>query len=256
MARFGYAARGIIYTIVGLFAVLAGLGSSQETDAEGALRMVLEQPLGWAMMCLLIVGLVGYVIWRSVQSLLDTDDHGYGVKGLAVRGGLLASAVTYSVLAVFSLSLLGLFAGGGGGGGDVGLAKVLAGFVGRRWVTLGLALVFGGVALAHWWKAVRRKYADHFEASDRTMALIHPISIVGLLARGLVFAGIAAILVERFVTYDADGTSRPGLAEVLDRVQELPMGSSLLIALGVGLMTFAAYSFCQARWRQINVEDA
>ena len=58
--------------------------------------------------------------------------------------------------------------------------------VGQRYVSLGLAIVIFGVACAHAWKAVRRKYADHFDAGPDAMAIIHPVSIAGLLARGFV----------------------------------------------------------------------
>ncbi len=251
LARAGYSARGLIYAIIGLFAVLAALGSGSKTDAEGALQKVMDQPFGSLLVWLLIVGLAGYVVWRLVQSLLDTDDHGWGPKGLAVRIGLLASALSYSALALYSLSLLGVFSGGGGGEGD--LAGALEGIVAKRWISLGLALVFAGVALAHWWKALRRKYEDHLDADDRTMAFLHPICIVGLVSRGLVFAVISAILFVRFFTAGDDAEDHPGLKDALNAVQDLPLGSLLLAALGLGLIAFSAYSFAEARWRRINV---
>ena len=262
LARGGYGARGVVYIIIGVFAVLAAFTASEEKGTRGALQALLDEPFGEALIYLIIVGLIGYIVWRFVQSLLDTDDHGFSAKGLAVRGGLLASGVTYTLLAIYAASLVGLFSGvgGGEGGGQRGpVASFLSGIVGSQWVALVLALVFAGVAIAHFWKAGKRKYEEHFRASQRVMRFVHPVAIIGLVARGLVFTVIALLLFWRFNQERAatdDGQETPGLTEALDFVQSLPAGQWLLGALGVGLILFALYSIAEAIWRRINVEHA
>lgn len=254
LARAGYSARGLVYLIIGFFAVLAAFGNGQETDSKGALRAVLEQPFGTFLIWLMIFGLVGYVIWRLIQALFDTDSHGLDARGAAIRAGLLASAIAYAALAIFALSLIGVFSGGGGGGGGP-VASALAGFVGARPMSIGLALIFLGVAGAHVYKAFTRGYAKHMNADEDAMAIIHPVSMIGLSARGAVFAVIAVLLAYRGLgAGESEGT--PGLAAALDFVQSLPFGAILLALLGLGLMAFAAYSLAEARWRQVNVEDA
>lgn len=271
LARAGYACRGAVYLIIGCFTVLAAFGAGQTKDTRGALRVVLEQPLGDAMLAVMIIGLAGYILWRLVQSLLDTDDHGWSAKGLMVRAGLLASAFTYTALALFSLSLLGLGLGfGAGSGSDVsgesdssgdsgdsgGLAEIISGLIGMNYTSLALAAVFLGVAIAHWWKALHRKYADHFQASERQMRFIHPVAITGLTARGGVFALISVLLFYRYLSASNTSSSTPNVRDALEFVQDLPFGRWLLLAMGFGLILFAAYSLAEAVWRKINVEDA
>ena len=260
LARGGYGARGVVYLVIGAFAVLAAFGSGDKKDTKGALQTLLGEPFGTALVYLLIVGMIGYVVWRLVQSLLDTDDHGFGFKGLAVRGGLLASGFTYAALALYAASLTGLLSGGSGsGGGENPVASFFNGLIGSQWVALALSLVFLGVSGAHVWKAVRRGYAKHFRADADVMRFVHPVAIIGLVARGLVFAVIALLLFYRFMNVrDAsdDGSGTPGLRQALDFVQSLPAGGWLLAALGVGLLLFAGYSLAEAVWRRINVEDA
>jgi len=253
LARMGYGARGLVYLIIGIFALLAAIGSGEKKGSKDALRTLLGQPFGEGIVWLMVAGLAGYVIWRLVQAFLDPDGHGTDPKGLAIRTGLVVSAFTYSTIALYALSLLGVLSGDSGGGGSGGpIAGAVAAAVGQRYVSLGLAIVIFGVACAHAWKAVRRKYADHFDAGPDAMAIIHPVSIAGLLARGFVLAVIAFLFLLRFL--NAEGAEdRPGLEEALNYVQSLPAGAFLLAATGIGLVAFAAYSAIEARWRRIRV---
>ncbi len=254
VARAGYASRGVVYLVIGTFALLAALGPTDRKGSEGALEVLLRQPFGQGLVLLMIGGLTGYVAWRLVQSLLDTDDHGWSLRGLAVRGGLLGSAATHAVLALYAASLLGLIAGGSDT--DPSLADRIAGVVGTTPVLFVLCLTFTGVALAHVVKAARRRYADHFEASERVMRFVHPVSILGLAARGTLW-GIAAFLLARRLWDDTpDRNEPPGLREELAWIQTLPGGQWLLAGAGIGLLLFAAYSLSEAIWRRINVEDA
>lgn len=258
MARAGYGARGLVYLIIGFFAVVAGFGAGEEVGARGALGKLLSQPLGTGLVWAMIVGLVGYVVWRLVQALLDTDDHGLDPRGLTVRAGLLISALAYSALAVYAVSLARGVprSGGDGGGAGAEIASMFESIVGAQWVSLGFALAFAALAVAHWWKAAARKYAPHFKAGPRAMMLIHPVSIAGLAARGFVFAVLSLLAFYRFLAAGGGTGTSPGLEEALSFVQGLPFGTALLTAIGVGLIAFAAYSFAEARWRRINVGQA
>lgn len=255
LARAGYASRGLIYSIVSLFAFLAAIGQSGTENTKGALERILQQPFGNIMVFLLVVGLIGYVLWRLVQSLFDTDGHGFSPKGLAVRAGLLASAFTYGTLALFAVSRLGAGLGTDEHGGIGRYADAISAIVGANYVALGFCLVLFGVACAHFWKAWTGKYQDHFKADEAAMKVIHPISKIGLSARGVVFLILSLLSFYRFLSFE-DGPEKPGLKDALAFVQGLPFGSWLLTAIGIGLMAFAAYSVIEAIWRRINVEDA
>ena len=254
-ARTGYAARGLVYTVIGVFAVLAAFGSGEEMGSRGALQVLLDSPFGGVLAIALICGMISYVLWRFIQSIFDTDGHGLDFKGAAVRGGLLASGITYAILAVYTFGLWnGSNGGDSGGGGDV--ANMIAGFVGSRAVALVLTAVFAGAGIAHIWKAVRRGYARHFDAPPGMMKFVHPVARTGLVARGLSFLVIAFLLFYRGLSAGEEGGATPGIEDALRFVQELPFGALLLTAMGIGLVAFALYSFLEAAWRRINVEDA
>lgn len=121
LARSGYAARGVVYVIVGFFAVMAALGSGETVDTRGAVQQLLGQPFGAILLWLVVIGLLAHVAWRLTQGIGDTDRHGHDAKGLLIRTGLVSSGVVNLLLALFTLSMLvsGLdrFSEGGGGSG-------------------------------------------------------------------------------------------------------------------------------------------
>lgn len=252
LARMGYAARGIIYAVIGFFAALAAIGAGRPMDSRQALGEVLSGGAGSVLAYALIAALACYAAWRLIQAGFDTDSHGKGFKGLAIRGGLLTSAVVYLTLAAYAWSLHG---GGSGASEGGGFADTLAGFVGSRWAAALIAATLAVVGIAHAVKALRETYAKHIDASPGAMQFIHPVAKTGLIARGAVFLTVAFLFALRAWRADAGGET-PGTKEALEYLQSLPFGWLLLAAIGLGLVCFALYSFIEAAFRRINVEDA
>ncbi|WP_309083198.1 DUF1206 domain-containing protein [Chelativorans sp.] len=250
LARAGYAARGIIYVVIGFFAALAAVGGGEAMSSRDALTVLLSSGAGSALAYALIAGLVFYALWRLIQAGFDTDGHGRDAKGVAIRGGLLVSAAVYATLASYAWSLSRGAGGGGGGGG--GWAEMLAGFVGARWVAAALALALAGAGIAHVAKALRERYARYLQAGPQAMRVIHPVAKTGLIARGAVFLVLAFLLATRSVRGGEQASSKAAL----EFIQGLPLGWLLLTAVGLGLIAFALYSFTEAVYRRINVEDA
>lgn len=258
-ARWGYASRGLVYVVVGFFALVTAIRGGENRGAKEAIQFLSENMAGDILMLILLVGLASYAAWRFVQSVFDTDDHGGKPTGLGVRAGLLASGVTYAALAVYAFSLWwgsGAFGSGGGGGSGSGeVAKALARWVGAQYAAYAIGIVLLVVGGAHIWKAVKRKYRDNLAADRTTMRAIDPVAVAGLVARGIIFLILALLFYRRGLTAD-ESNSTPGMQAALDYILSLPAGNILLGATGVGLLAFAAYSFAEAIWRRINVESA
>jgi hypothetical protein len=253
LARSGYAARGVVYLIVGGLAVLAALGGGQTTDSKGALLTILQQPFGDVLLGLVALGLVGYAIWRLVQAVMDTDHHGTDAKGLAIRGGLLVSAVTHTLLAFFALSLIFGWGTGGGGGGDGGARDWTAWLLQQpfgRWLVglVGAAVV--GAGIAHMVKGYKAHFEKYLEMDRRTLDKASPICRFGLIARGVVFliiGGFLLVAAWRFSSGDV-----VGLQGALQTLQQQPYGWILLGIVALGLFAFGVYSLIEARYRRID----
>ncbi|KAA0013861.1 DUF1206 domain-containing protein [Billgrantia pellis] len=253
LARWGYAARGIVYLLVGGLAALAALGQGGETtDSRGALERLMTAPWGDMLLGVICVGLVGYAIWRCVQAIKDTDRHGNDAKGVAIRAGLLVSAVTHTLLAFFAASLL--FAPGGSAGDSGGGSEGLAGWLMQqpygRWLTGAVGLAIIGAGVAHGIKGWKTKFHRHFDMPPRTQRWAYPICRFGLVIRGLVFLLIGAFFL--IAAYRMNPDQAGGLAEVFNTLRRQWFGQWLLAFVAFGLFAFGLYSLLEAVYRRVD----
>jgi uncharacterized membrane protein YidH (DUF202 family) len=250
-AKVGYFARGAIYLLVGGFAIDAAFGGGgQARGSRGSLLQLTDEPLGQVMLAAIALGLVGYTVWRFIQSTWDTDAHGTDAKGLAIRAGLLVSAFTHAALAVFVAQVL-LGSGGGGSSGSRSdwVADIL-GVPAGQWIVAGIGLAIAGAGVAQVVKGWKRGYAKWMDMDARTRRWADPVCRFGLVARGVVFVIVASFFVTAAVQYDPQEAG--GLTEALRAVQSSPFGGILFMLIALGLFAFGVYSILEGAYRRIQ----
>jgi hypothetical protein len=255
VARAGYAARGIIYLIVGGLAALAALGrGGGTTDSRGALSQVMSAPFGKFLLITIALGLLGYAAWRLVQALLDPDRHGTEVKGIAIRTALAVSAVIHVGLAFFAASLA---LGRGGGHGDSGegssqewTAWLLSQPAGQ-WLVAGAGIAVAGAGVAHIVKGWRADFERHLKMNASEREFITPVSRFGLCARGVAFLIIGGFLFIAAIQHDP--SEARGLSGALQTLQQQPFGWIPLAVLALGLFAFGVYSLIESVYRKVDV---
>ena len=106
LARLGFVSKALIYAVVGGLAVAAAAkAGGRVTDTSGALRFILRQPYGQALLIALAIGLFGYSLWRVLDAYYDPDRHGTSVGGLVVRVGHAIRGAVYGVLGIEAFRL-------------------------------------------------------------------------------------------------------------------------------------------------------
>jgi hypothetical protein len=252
LARYGYAAKGSVYIVVGGLALSAALGTGgATTDAEGALRAIFRQPFGALLLLLTGVGLLGYVTWRFTQAVFDIEEKGVDARGLLKRAGYLASGVAYSSLALSALrQAIGLATSGGRSQEDW-TALVLARPFGR-WLVIAAGVVLATLAVNAAVIAVRRLYQRKLKREEMTRAAWRwagGLAVAGLLARGVVFGLLAAFFIQ--AGWDVDAGQAGGLSDVLVAIAAQPQGPWLLGLMAAGLVAYGLYALVEARYRRI-----
>lgn len=251
LGRIGRLAQGLIFVSIGLLSTLAALrGNPHASDSRGALRTIVEQPFGKAILLALIVGLGCYVLWRALVGLIDLEHKGTDAKGLALRARSLFIAFVYGGITWAAVKIL-LGAGGGTRGNESArdwTAKGLSTPFGSWIVALvGVAVVAGG--LYQCFRAYRGRFEKQLrleELSDDTRTLVTRICAFGIGARGIVFAIVGVGLVRAGLQSNA--AKAHGLSGALDTLHAQPYGRWLFAIVAAGLAAYGVYCCVCARY--------
>ncbi|MBD2355258.1 DUF1206 domain-containing protein [Tolypothrix sp. FACHB-123] len=255
LARLGYAAKGLVYFLVGLLAAQAAFGTGGETtDTSGALEAIVTQPFGKLLLIIVTIGLIGYAFWRFVQTILDPEHSGetMSAKRIAKRLGYAFSAIAYFSLAVTSIKLI---VGSSSGDSD-SVEDWTIFFLNQpfgRWLVLLLGLTVIIVGIAFLYQAYTGKFRRYFKLAQ--MSLTEEIWAVrlgrfGIAARGIVFAIIGIFMM--LAAIQLDGTQARGLGGALSALAMQPFGPWILGVVALGLIAYGMYSIIQARYRNLT----
>lgn len=254
LARVGYAAKGVVYLVIGGMALRAALGAGGgTTDSRGALQVIGDGTAGRAALVMVGAGLLGFALWAIIAAATDADRRGGDAKGIALRLGQASRGLAYGALGVSALALL---RGGGSSGGET-----------ERWAgrlmeapfgTAALGAIGAGVAayaLYQFWRAARKDLRKRLHlggADPDATRWVLLVARFGIAARGVVFLLIGGFLAQAALRHDAARAG--GIADSLATIAEQPFGRALLGLVAIGLLAYGVWELMNARYRDMRVE--
>ena len=252
LGRAGWFAKGVVYAIAGVLALLVAReasGWSNDADATaegeasptGAIRTIADSTGGPLLLWAVALGMLLYAAWRVASALMPG---GSDAAAWAHRIGYAVSAIIYTSFAISAIRLTGDRGSTSDGNSTAtGLSACVVEASGGR-LLLGLvgAIVIG-VGIYRIGKGVKQDVSDELDLSGmdpHRVRWTRRLGAIGEVGRGIGMGLVGFFLLRAAITYDADEAT--GLDGALRRIASETWGLVLVLVVGVG---FAAYGiFC------------
>jgi Domain of Unknown Function (DUF1206) len=254
--RAGFHAKGAVYAVIGVLALEVALGmGGRTTDSKGAIATIARGPVGGALVVLLALGFVGMALWFLVQAVADPDGRGRsGAKAIASRVGQGLAGIGY-----FSLAFAAVRVALGDGPGQAGnaaarswTARALA-LPGGRFLVLAGAAVVLVVGAKQIWTGLRREFLAHLDLArlgPRGTRWATRLGVAGFVAQGAVFALVGLFFAQ--AALEGDPREATGFDGALATLARQPLGVTLLAAVAIGLLAYAAFAFVEGMTRRMG----
>lgn len=207
LARFGCYSVAGVYFMVGLMALLSFLGEARDAaDEERIVGVILEIPLGEVLISIMILGLLGYVMWRVYEAFADPYEFGNSLKGKAQRTGIGLSALGYVMIAFGAAQILIQGAGDSEGDQQLFVSQILSWPGGQ--VVVGIAgAVLGFTALVQFKYIYGGDYNKRMKYDEMPSWIVkttHFTAWVGYIARSILLAVLGFFLLKAAINSDSE----------------------------------------------------
>ncbi len=257
-ARFGLAAKGVVYCLVGALAFMAAFelgGSQQDTGKTGVFQFILDQPFGNVLLAVVAAGMLCYALWRFIQAIKDTEGRGSDAKGIGKRIGYAFSGLVYAALAVYAFRLLS----GSGGSGSDSRQQVAGTLLDQPFGQFLLGAVAVGViavGIYQIYRAVSGRYRKNVQSMNlrpEIEKMLIRAGKLGYIARGIVWMIIGYLFLK--AATEARSSEAGGSSKAFQFLEEGTYGSYLLGAVALGLICYGIFMFVRARYQTISTTE-
>ena len=252
VGRAGWAAKGVVYLVAGVLAVMIVLKSfgwsssatTKEASPTGAIKTIGGSTGGAVLLWGLALGMLLYAAWRVVSALMPG---GADAKGVVKRIGFLLSAVIYTTFAITAISLArsssaNANANANGNSKVTSLtARIMAHSSGRLVIGVIGAIVIGA-GLYRIAKGVKRDVTDELDLSGMSRRREHwtrRLGVVGEVGRGVGIGLIGFFLLRAALTFNA--AQATGLDGALRRLAVQSWGALIVAVVGVGFVSYGMF---------------
>jgi len=254
LARVGYAAKGVVYIVVGALAARAAVGGGGRlTGTKGALHAIGEGPFGTAALITVAAGLLGYALWRLINAITDAERKGDEPTGLMKRAGGAVRGLAYGGLGAQTIHFLATRDEGDGREAETMTARVMTWPAGR-WLVILVGLGFLGYGAYQLYRAGSNKVLkniDTLDAGAEGSRWIKRFGRFGIAARAVVFAMIGALLMR--AAWKFNPAAAGGIDDSLSALAHGPRGALVLGIVAAGLVSYGLFQLATARYRFMRI---
>jgi hypothetical protein len=254
LVRAGFIARAITYGVIGAVALAIALGAGTMGTApnqQGALVLIAHTPIGRPAIVVICAGLLAYAIWKLTQAVFGYGPEGGGGVRLWDRVANLAGGLVY--LGFLAVAILALTGSSGSSSSEPRHAAggILAWPGGQVLIAIAGAVLMA-ISLYQTYDAISGGYAresktEQMNPPERGAFMV--LGRIGLTARALVFGLIGYFLLRTAI--ESKASDAVGVDGALAQLHGQPLGRWLVGAVAAGLLTFAAFSLVEGRYRRL-----
>jgi hypothetical protein len=255
LARLGFYAKGFLFLVIGILAVLGAIGDpgGKLADPTGALARIAAAPFGKIILIIFIAGALGQGAWNILRGLADVDNAGKNFQGISKRviaGGV---GVFYLFLAWTAWSII-LSAN----------VSVENGKVQKTMTALFLALPLGwilviliglgviGAGINECYSGLTGKYQENFkmyQVEGASRKVINVLGFLSFLVRALIYALMGYYFVWAGINYNPNDAI--GIDGALWLLSQTYYGKTILFITAAGVICHGILALYEAKYRRL-----
>ncbi len=249
----GYTAKGIVYSLIGIFAIAGVIGGAGSSGGgpKAVISWIGTNPFGQVLLFLIGVGLLAYCSWRWYTAVQDKKNEGKDKEGVVKRIAYAVSGTAYGILSAHAFKLAFTSGGGSSGSKQDIIARILSQSWGPYVVGI-LAAIMAGVAIFQLYRAIKNKHMEGIQGQGldhETRETFKKAGELGLTARFVVY-GIISFFLFRAAFMD-DASQFKGMGESLNYIENQSYGAAMLAIVGLGLLAYGMFMFVRARYERV-----
>ena len=246
--RIGYAAKGVIYILIGVLALQLALGEGGRlTDQNGVLLSIVRQPFGILLLTVIGLGLLVYAGWEIVGAVIDGNKRRRGWADCALS---IIKGVTYGAIGVQAVRLVLGQPRTSSDADDYARAamRLPLGELLLALIGIGIAL-YGARQIRHAWTSKFDDDLDEHRLRREGGEWVLAIGRAGIGARGLILVVMGAAFVT--AAFDRQPSAAKGIPEAMATLFSQPYGPALLAAVAAGVTCFGVFQLLHARYARV-----
>ena len=257
----GQISKGLVYSLVGLLALASAIGIVKVIEGpSGLMRLLSHFWPGRVLAVLLAIGLAAYVYWRFYRAWVDPAHEGLAPLSLSMRIGYALSGSSYLLVVILGLRAAILGPQDSGQGNSLSKQSLVSTIVQLPWgqaILISASVAIAAVAIYQMTKAWRLIYLQTLDWKDISDTKIIWAGRLGLIARGLIFTGIAWYAFKAGYFRQASAfRSTEQVLEGLSAGAKQESGSDaisglLLAMLGLGLLLYGYFCYLKGRYAEL-----